>query len=54
MYVKAYNEAREHEGINVLIPSETCLQKLITSTIDNTNKQKSVTHVGNQKYNLSV
>ena len=47
MFVKAYNEAREHGGINGLTPSEMFLQRLITSTIHNTNKQQSVTHVGN-------
>ncbi|MGH9977950.1 MAG: helix-turn-helix domain-containing protein [Nitrososphaeraceae archaeon] len=52
MFVKAYNEAREHGGINGLTPSEMFLQKLITSTIHTTNKQQSVTHVGNQKCNL--
>ncbi|MGA7898775.1 MAG: integrase core domain-containing protein, partial [Nitrososphaeraceae archaeon] len=33
MFVKAYNEAREHGGINGLTPSEMFLQRLITSTI---------------------
>jgi len=47
MFVKAYNETREHGGINGLTPSEMFLQRLITSTIHNTNKQQSVTHVGN-------
>ena len=54
MFVKAYNEAREHGGINGLTPSEMFLQRLITSTIHTTNKQQSVTHVGNQKCNLSA
>ena len=53
MFVKAYNEAREHGGINGLTPSEMFLQTLITSTIDKGTKQQSVTHVGNQKCNLS-
>ena len=53
MFVKAYNEAREHGGINGLTPSEMFLQRLITSTIDKGTKQQSVTHVGNQKCNLS-
>jgi len=53
MFVKAYNEAREHGGINGLTPSEMFLQRLITSTIDKETKQQSVTHVGNQKCNLS-
>jgi transposase InsO family protein len=46
-FVKAYNEAREHGGINGLTPSEMFLQRLITSTIHTKNKQQSVTHVGN-------
>jgi transposase InsO family protein len=54
MFVKAYNEAREHGGINGLTPSEMFVQKLITSTTHTKDKQKSVTHVGNQKCNLSV
>jgi transposase len=33
MFVKAYNEAREHGGINGLTPSEMFLQWLITSII---------------------
>lgn len=32
MFVKAYNETREHGGINGLTPSEMFLQRLITST----------------------
>ena len=32
MFVRAYNEAREHGGINGLTPSEMFLQRLITST----------------------
>jgi putative transposase len=47
LFVKAYNEAREHGGINGLTPSEVFLQKLITPVIHNGNKQKCVTHVGN-------
>ena len=54
MFVKAYNETREHGGINGLTPSEMFLQRLITSTIRTRTKQQSVTHVGNQKCNLSV
>jgi len=50
MFVKVYNEACEHGGINGLTPSEMLLQRLVTSTIHTTNKQQSVTHVGNQKY----
>ncbi len=46
MFVKAYNETREHGGINGLTPSEMFLQRLITSTISIRTKQQSVTHVG--------
>lgn len=38
MFVKAYNDAREHGGINGLTPSEMFLQRLITSTIRTRNK----------------
>ncbi|MFZ0648554.1 MAG: integrase core domain-containing protein, partial [Nitrososphaeraceae archaeon] len=54
MFVKAYNETREHGGINGLTPSEMFLQRLITSTIHTTTKQQSVTHVGNHKCNPCV
>lgn|SRR5574341_891803 len=54
IFVKAYNEAREHGGINGLTPSEMFLQRLITSTTPTMNKQQGVTHVGNQKCNLSM
>ena len=54
IFVKAYNEAREHVGINGLTPSEMFLQRLITSTVPTRTKQQSVTHVGNQKCNLSM
>ena len=54
MFVKAYNEAREHGGIKGLTPSEMFLQRLITSIMHKGTKQQSVTHVGNQKCNLSV
>ena len=47
MFVKAYNEAREHGGINGLTPSEMFLQRLSISTIHTKNKQQSVTHAGN-------
>ena len=33
MFVKAYNETREHGEINGLTPSEMFLQRLITSTV---------------------
>jgi len=46
MFVKAYNEAREHGGgINGLTPSEMFLQRLITSIVRTRTKQQSVTHV---------
>jgi transposase InsO family protein len=54
MFVKAYNEAREHGGIKGLTPSEMFLQRLITSIMHKGTKQQSVTHVGNQKCNLSM
>ena len=53
MSVKAYNEAREHGGLNGLTPSEMFLQRLITSTVPTRTKQQCVIHVGNQKCNLS-
>ena len=34
MFVKKYNEDREHGGINGLTPSEMFLQRLITSSTD--------------------
>ena len=46
MFVKAYNETREHGGINGLTPSEMFLQRLITSTISIRTREQSVTHVG--------
>jgi transposase InsO family protein len=54
MFVKAYNEAREHGGIKGLTPSEMFLQRLIISIMHKGTKQQSVTHVGNQKCNLSM
>jgi transposase InsO family protein len=47
MFVKAYNETREHGGINGLTPTEMFLQRLITSSTHTTSKQKGVTNVGN-------
>src|SRR6476620_3247208 len=47
MFVKAYNETREHGGINGLTPTEMFLQRLITSSTHTRARQKSVTHVGN-------
>ena len=49
MFVKAYNEEREHGGINGHTPSEMFLMKGRLNSCKNikTNKQiKSVTHVG--------
>jgi hypothetical protein len=54
MFVKAYNETREHGGINGLTPSEMFLQRLITAIIHTRTKQQSLTHVDNQKCNLSM
>ena len=54
IFVKAYNETREHGGINGLTPSEMFLQRLITSTVRTRTKRQSVTHLGNRKCNLSV
>ena len=54
MFVKAYNETTEHGGINGLTPSEKFLQTFNISNNRNNTKQKSVTHVGNQKCYLSV
>jgi transposase InsO family protein len=54
MFVKAYNEAREHGGINGLTPSEMFLQRLIISSTYTRTKQQSATHEGNQKCNLSM
>jgi putative transposase len=47
MFVKAYNDTREHGGINGLTPSEMFLQRLITSTIHTKTEQHGVTHVDN-------
>ena len=47
MFVKAYNETREHGGINGLTPSEMFLQRLIRSRMYCRSRQESVTHVGN-------
>ena len=54
MFVKAYNETREHGGINGLTPSEMFLQRLIKSKIYTKNEQESVTDLGNQNCYLSV
>jgi hypothetical protein len=45
MFVKAYSETREHDGISGLTPSEMFLQRLIKSDIY-TKKEASVIHVG--------
>ena len=54
MFVKAYNETMEHDGINGLTASEMFLQRLIKSDTYAKNKQESVTHVGKQNCYLSV
>ena len=54
MFVKAYNETREHGGINGLTPSEMFLQTFNISHNRNDTTQKSVTHLGNQNCYLSV
>ncbi len=57
MFVKTYNETREHGGISGLTPSEMFLQRLIKSDTYITytkKKQESVTHVGKQNCYLSV
>jgi transposase InsO family protein len=46
MFVKAYNETREHGGINGLTPSEMFLQRSITSTIHTTNRQQKCNPCG--------
>jgi hypothetical protein len=45
MFVKAYNETREHGGINGLTPSEMFLQTFSRSRDRNNTKQKTVTYV---------
>jgi putative transposase len=47
MFVKAYNETREHGGINGLTPSEMFIQRFNNSTVCKMKKQESVTYVGN-------
>ncbi|MGC2681383.1 MAG: hypothetical protein WA323_05895, partial [Candidatus Nitrosopolaris sp.] len=46
MFVKAYNDKREHGGINGLTPSEMFLQTFNRSHDRNNTKQKNVTYVG--------
>ena len=38
-FVKAYNETREHGGINGLTPSEMFLQRLVTCSTHTRTKQ---------------
>ena len=45
MFVKAYNDKREHGGINGLTPSEIFLQTFNKSHNRNSIKQKAVTYV---------
>ncbi|MGA7370604.1 MAG: hypothetical protein WBX01_15860 [Nitrososphaeraceae archaeon] len=40
MFVKEYNETREHGGINGLTPSDMFLQRLIKSTTHTRTKQR--------------
>jgi hypothetical protein len=47
MFVKAYNEAREHGGINGLTTSEIFLQRLSSSSTYTGIKQNSVAHLDN-------
>jgi len=54
MFIKAYNETREHGGINGLTPSERFVQRLIKSKTYAKMKQESVTYVGNQNCYTSV
>ena len=54
IFVKAYNETREHGGINGLTPSEMFLQRINYINHTYKNNQQSVTQVGNQKCNLSM
>ena len=54
MFVKAYNETREHGGINGLTPSEMFIQRFNNSTVCRMKKQESVTYVGMQNCNLSL
>jgi hypothetical protein len=46
MFVMAYNDKREHGGINGLTPSEMFLQTFNRLHKRNNTKQKSVTYVG--------
>jgi hypothetical protein len=46
MFVKAYNDKREHGGINGLTPSEMFLKTSNISHTTNNTKQEGVTYVG--------
>ena len=46
MFVKAYNDKREHGGINGLTPSEMFLETCTRSHNRNNTKQKGVTYMG--------
>jgi hypothetical protein len=46
MFVKEYNDKREHGGINGLTPSEMFLQKFNRSRTRTNTKQEGVTYVG--------
>jgi transposase InsO family protein len=54
IFVRAYNETREHGGINGLTPSEMFLQTFNRSHNRNNTKQKSVTDVGKRNCYLSA
>ncbi|MFZ0221587.1 MAG: hypothetical protein WAM42_07825 [Candidatus Nitrosopolaris sp.] len=45
-FVKAYNDKREHGGINGLTPSEVFLKTFNRSHTRNNTKQEGVTYVG--------
>ncbi|MGB8936699.1 MAG: integrase core domain-containing protein [Candidatus Nitrosopolaris sp.] len=45
-FVKAYNDKREHGGINGLTPSEMFLKTFSRSHTRNNTKQEGVTYVG--------
>ena len=46
MFVKAYNDKREHGGINGLTPSEMFLKTFNRSHTRNNTKQEGVAYVG--------
>jgi hypothetical protein len=47
IFVKTYDETREHGGINGLTPSEMFILRFNNSTVCRMKKQESVTHVSN-------